>query len=162
MAFSSGKFVTTFTLIGTGGRTVIREYENYDTDYGFATAAAVAMAVRLNNCSNLKIASYSLSFVKVEQSLVLPTNAYPEEQLLINAPIKGKGGKRAQIKIPAPKDVLFQSTTGQGHNLMNAGNATLLDFLLMFDQAYFKLSDGEQIDRNDLRGKRVHRTTIGK
>jgi hypothetical protein len=37
-----------------------------------------------------------------------------------------------------------------------------LDFLLMFDQAYFKLSDGEQIDRNDLRGKRVHRTTIGK
>jgi len=161
MALSTGYWVTKFTFVASSGVKVVREHEHHATDFATVLSAVEDLRVVYAIISKLTIAQIQTSFIRVEQALTLPVGAFPEDILLINAPIKGNAGARAAISIPAPKDELFMSPDGEGHNQPNFANGDLSYFLSLFHYDYFYVSDGQHIGLVDLKGKRVHRKTIG-
>jgi len=160
MALSAGKWFTAITCIDSSGKKAIREYEHFDTDYQWIPAAAVAIRERFELVSDCKVVQVQTSLVRVEESLTLPTVGFVEDVLVITAPVKDDARSQATVSIPAPKVGLFMSSTGVGRDQVNwAIDSYLKEYLRMFDQPYFLLSDGEQIDRVNLKGRRVRRKT---
>lgn len=154
MAFSAGTWVTTVTLCDSSGRRYLKSFENFDTTYQYAEQAArTAIVVFLAPVTKLKIVAYQVALVRVEESLVLPSNVYGGRSLALSLPIKGNATKRAAIHIPEPADRLFMATSGSQHEQINWNDGALLNYLNLFDAAYCKIADGERIDRKDMRGK---------
>lgn len=164
MAFDSGRFVSTVTLVDSAGRKVTREFPHAETTYAACLVTLQnAIVPRLAAITKMKISHYQLAFVVLEQSLTLPSNAVAEDQLLISAPILGKANKRGYLRIPAPTNACFMSTTGQGYNQANFGYSLLDLYLTLFGNlGYCYISDREFIQKVDMRGERVSRTTIRK
>ncbi len=149
-------------LIDTGGNTTTRTYDLTATDTAgdasavFADVATVLAA--LVAVTDAHLAGYNVTAVFVEDALTLPTgDANIEENAQISAKIDGIPNKSAVIEIPAPKNSLFQSSTGAGHNQMQFTTSPVPAFVNLFKTgAQILVSDGEAITDQDIKGKRVH------
>jgi len=147
--------------IDQGGNTTSRTFQLVSTDTADDISAvrtdASAVLAAFAAASDAKLKAYRLTAVYVEDSLTLPTAAQVENNLQISAKIAGHPNKSARIEIPAPKETLFQQTTGPGNNLADFADPLLAAVVNLFKttgNAY--VSDGESITDQDIRGKRVH------
>jgi len=164
MAFGTGKFWTVVTLVSTAGVKTLKEYQLTATNFVNAELAArVTIVPRLTAVTKLKVVSYMVQWIVLEESLTLPTAGMPEDQLLVTAQVAGNARKHAALRIPAPVDGFFWRPNGSGFNEPNFGNSALANYLAMFYVGGNCLtSDGEQITNVNLKGRRIHRTTIRK
>lgn len=162
MAFGTGSFRCIVTLVSAAGIKTIKEFMLTDTNFtNSEIAARVIIVPRLQAVTKLKIVSYTVTWVVQETSLTLPTAGDPENQLLVTAQVLGNARKHAAIRIPAPVDGFFFNPTGAGFNQPNFGNSALANYLAMFySGAQCYTSDGERITNVNLKGRRIHRTTI--
>lgn len=147
--------------IDQGGNTTSRTFQLTSTDTADDISAvrvdASAVLAAFAAASDAKLKSYRLAAVYVENALTLPTAAQVENNLQISAKIAGLPNKSARIEIMAPKETLFQQTTGPGNNLADFADPLLEAVVNLFKaggNAY--VSDGESITDQDIRGKRVH------
>lgn len=150
-------------LIDKGGNTTTRRYQlaidDVADDISGLVTAQNAMLVALQGATQCVIKQYSLNRFSINDALTLPTGdgAEVEKHALITAPIHGVPNKSATIDIPAPENAMFIGTSGPGWNVVDPTSALLLAYLDQFTDpsGSFYLSDGEQIDQVNLRGRRT-------
>jgi len=153
-------------LVDRGGKVVNRSFDLTAVDTaGDATAVFTDVATiisRLDAVTELKIKSYSVSAVYIEDALTLPTSAEAEaeQQLHLSALIVGSPTESATYDIPGPAQALFQAASGPGADLPNFSVTALDNFVEIFNSAGADLatiSDGESWDTNTLKGKKTHK-----
>lgn len=150
-------------LIDKGGNTTTRRYQfridDVADDISGLVTAQNTMLVALQGASQLVVKQYSLNRFSINDALVLPSGdgAEAEKHALITAPIHGLPNKSATIDIPAPENAMFIDTSGPGWNIIDPTNALLVAYLDQFTNptGNFYLSDGEQIDQVNVRGRRT-------
>ncbi len=153
-------------LVDRGGKVVNRSFDLTAVDTaGDATAVFADVATiisRLDAVTELKIKSYNIGAVYVENALTLPTSAEAEaeQQLHLSALIVGQPTESATYDIPGPAQALFQASSGPGADLPNFSVTALDNFVEMFNSAGADLatiSDGESWDTNTIKGKKTHK-----
>lgn len=152
-------------LVDRGGRTTTRTYDLVATDTALditaVTTDVATILTRLNGVSALVVKSYRIALLYLETSLVLPTSAEAEleQHALITAQIKGIPNKSAVLDIPGPEQLVFTAASGPGADQVNFGQQEVADYVTMFDSAgddLAKISDGEYIDQNIVKGRKTH------
>lgn len=171
MALVSQGWKLVVGLVDRGGKTVNRTFDFVGTDTaGDASALMTDATTALANLAavtELKVKSYQLTKVFVEDTLTLPNSAEAEaeQQLSVSALIYQQPTESATYRIPGPKQALFQAASGPGADLPNFSNSALDTFLEMFSfggSNIFYISDGEHWDVNTAKGKKTHaRSTNG-
>lgn len=165
MALTKQHWFLEVQLVDRGARTTTRRYHLVATDTAW-DASAVNTAVgtiltNLNAVTELVVKSYRMGVLFLETSLTLPTSAEAEleQHLLITGQIKGIPGKSAVIDLPGPAQICFLAASGEGADQMNRTQPEVDNWIDMFDSAgtnLIKVSDGEFIDANIVRGRKTH------
>jgi len=147
--------------VDTGGNTTNRRFDLRATDTSgdasdvFTDVATIVAAFIA--ASDAVIKKYSVGVDYTENALTLPASAEVENNAQISAKLEGFPNKSAVFEIPAPKDTLFQQSTGPGYNQVDFADTAVANYVNLFKStgvAY--ISDGESIVSQDIRGKRVH------
>jgi len=160
MAFVSGGFYSSVTLMDNGTNTTVQSYE---LDAADATEAAVnhaAVIVALNNVTDAEIISHFWYEKMIEDTPVIPGSGVQIENMaLLSFDILGNPLKTATRTIPAPKSTVFTSGIGAGANVVDTAAANVVAFRSLFQNAGgCFISDGEKA--NTLKGgKRIHRAS---
>lgn len=153
-------------LVDRGARVFNRVFELTATDTaGDASAVLTDVATILANIAavtELKVKSYRVTKVFVENALTLPTSAEAEgeQNLHISALIVGDPTDSATYDIPGPKQALFLAASGPGADQPNFAVTALDNFIEMFNSAgsgLATISDGESWDTNTAKGKKIHK-----
>jgi len=154
------------TFVGRGGRSVRRAYQMVHTDGGNNSATihadATSFVTHLAGATECKITGYRLYNLWLETVLTLPTSAEAEvgQVALLTPRIRGNPHKRAKISIPGPKITLFKAQSGADADEIDPADTTLVSLMGDFDSTsanLVKVSDGEQIDRLSVEGRRSHK-----
>jgi hypothetical protein len=162
MAFVEQGWKYTATVIDTGGNTTTRTFFLIATDDAGDLSpvidAVTAINTALTAVTDAVITKQEVSKVTVNDSVTLPSgDVNVEENLQISAKIDGMPNKSAVIEIPAPKNALFQAPTGPGHNQADFTVTALGNYVNLFKTTcQAKVSDGENITDQNIKGKRVH------
>lgn len=127
-------------------------------DFDAFSASATALMSLLDILCAGVFASYKLSLVFVEDTLVLPASGVENEnQAFFSAKIDGDPTDSATQSIPAAAASIFVSTSGPGANVVNLSNATVISWLALFDSnGPWTISDGEAWQPSTAKGKRRH------
>lgn len=166
MALAAQGWKLVVGLVDRGGKVVNRSFDLVAVDTaGDASAVLTDVGTILTNIAGvteLKVKSYSVQKIFVEDALTLPTSAEAEaeQQLHLSALIVGAPNESATYDIPGPKQALFQAASGPGADLPNFTVTALDNFIEMFNSAgtnIAKLSDGESWDSNTVKGKKTHK-----
>lgn len=153
-------------LVDRGGKVVNRTFKLVAADTAGDATAVLAdvntIISRLQAVTELKVKSYRIADVVIEDALTLPTSAEAEaeQQLHLSGLIVGSPTESATYDIPGPKQALFQAASGPGADLPNFSVAALDNFVEIFNSAGDNLaliSDGESWDTNTLKGKKTHK-----
>lgn len=169
MAFVSQGWKMVVALRDRGDKPTSRTYYFVATDTaGDMTAvqdAADGALAKLIAVTDLKIASYNLSKVYVEDGFALSTS--PTSDRSTHAEITGtvyqKPNKHAVVEIPGPKDSVFvdPAVSGSDTDIVDVAATAVTNWIGLFTHAgnVFYISDGEQIadgTNANLKGKRTH------
>lgn len=161
MVTSAYRLVVSFTE--SSGKSVQRTYEADPTGYADFAAfltdiqtAGTGFLDKLDALTQAVISSWQASIVVVEDALVLPTNVENQTQALLAFKIDGDPTDSGNLSIPAPVDLLFVNTIGEGRDVVDTSYAPLLAWLQEFTAAggQWTVSDGEQIEITTLKGRR--------
>lgn len=152
-------------LVDRGGKTTTRTYDLVATDTALditaVTTAVGTILTRLNAVTALVVKAYRIALLYLETSLTLPTSAEAEleQHALITAQILGIPNKSAVIDIPGPEQLVFLAASGEGADHVNFGQTEVANYVTMFDSNgdnLAKVSDGEFIDQNIVKGRKTH------
>jgi len=163
MALVSTGFQLSVTLVDQGkGKSTLR----YDLTAADAAAAAVDTATilaALAAVTDAGIQSYTLGEV-YKDSAVNSGSGQVENLAVITAKIDDADLKYAIVRIPAPKDGLFQAASGGGYDLVDPADADLVAYLQVWQTGNEALlSDGESLvspgTAGNVVGKRAHRAS---
>jgi hypothetical protein len=163
MALGSIGWFLTVELVDRGNNSTTRTFELVSTDTaGDASAVLTAVGTiltRLNAVTAAVVKSYSVSKRFVEAALTLPTSAEAEveKHALITALIYQQPNESASIDIPAPEQGIFLAQSGPNVNLVDFADTDVQNYLDIFDYnaPLAKISDGEQIDKAVVKGRRT-------
>lgn len=162
MAFvSQGWFLDT-TWIDTGGNITTRRFMLTATDTAGDITAVIddvqTVVAAYIAATNAVLTKQVVGQINVEDSVTLPTgDVNVENNLQVSAKIFGTPNKSAVFEIPAPKDTLFVSPTGPGHNQADFADPLLAAVVNLYkNTAQLYISDGEVITDQNIKGKRVH------
>lgn len=162
MAFVSQGWYLDTIWIDTGGNITSRRFELTATDTAGDIAPVIAdvqtIIAAYIAATNAVLVKQTVSQVNVEDSVVLPAgDVNIENNLQVSAKIFGTPNKSAVFEIPAPKDTLFVAPTGPGHNLADFADPLLAAVVNLYKNgAQVRISDGEVITDQNIKGKRVH------
>lgn len=149
MALVTEGFKVTVTLMDNGGnRSTLTYMCDPVTVTDFATAQTARLAVRsaLEGVTDAEVVGTTLTEVQYEDDIVYPSAGIENEnKASITLQILGQN-KKANIKIPAPKPVLFVGDEGDSANQILVTAPLLTTYVGNFLTAgYFTISDGEKI-----------------
>ena len=161
MSLTDDGYRLSVEIIDTGGNTTNRTFDLVATDTAGDASAVIAdvatIIAALIAATDGVIKSYFWAKKFVESALTLPSAAEVENNAQISAKIDGHPNKSAVIEIPAPKATLFQQSTGPGYNLVDFADTAVANYVNLFKSTgVAKVSDGEFIVAQDIKGKRVH------
>jgi len=161
MALASVGFVVTVDFADNSGDVVTRRYPVIDGAlYADVLTYATDLITDLEALSDSQIIAYNVTNRFEVSALALPAaGVQNENQIILTAAIEAFPLNSATLTVPAPVIGAFVSPTGPGANVVNTGAAVVTNFLANFEGGgggKFTVSDGEQIDVSDARGKRRH------
>jgi hypothetical protein len=146
----------TVTLADNGANVVTKRYRLQSADMTEAVVDSAAVIAALDAITNAVVVGYRINDVFHEGSLVYPDEGIENEnKASITILLTAGGGKKANIKIPAPVIGIFNDATGAGANVVDTSDAALITYLECFGTASEAfISDGEFYDSVQS-GKRI-------
>ena len=160
MALVADGFVLNVTMLDTAGDTTILAFPLTSADAAAAATDSGSIMTSLGLLSDAVISAYSVSEKFIESALVYPADAEVEDEAFFTGKIIGHPNKSGNFRIPAPKDSMFVSPTGPGHNLVNMAFGALATYLTYFDgSGPVTVSDGEALVTSSVTGKRRKKGT---
>ena len=146
MALVSNGFWLDIELTDYGGNATSKRYKMTAADYDTAMTDVAAVAPALINMTDAVITSYSVQQRFVQDALSLPSVINPVSvKAMMTTYIADMGDKKASFDVPAPKIAIFQAAIGNGADIVDTTNATVLAYHDLFEpggQLY--ISDGEE------------------
>ncbi|GAI34776.1 unnamed protein product, partial [marine sediment metagenome] len=107
--------------------------------------------------TNSVIVGYRINDVFHEGTVVYPADGVENEcKASITVLLDTGGGKKANLKVPAPVIGIFKDTTGFGADEVDITDADLVTYMDLFksgQECY--ISDGEDLNKG-MSGKRIH------
>lgn len=162
MAFIDKGWHLDCTFIDAGANVTTRRFELVATDDAGDLTDVIAdvqtVVAAYVAATDSVLTKQTLAKDSVEDSVTLPTTSVNvEENLQVSAKIFGTPNKSAVFEIPAPKIAMFVATSGPGRNQALFSNGLLGAVVNLYkDGAQLKISDGESITDQGIRGKRIH------
>lgn len=164
MALASVGFFNNVVLVDSGGNKATLRYQLTSADMATAQADAAADVALLDAVTQALVKSYNVGESFEDGAADFAVQGVHIENLAsIVARIDSVEKKFAQIKIPAPRDEIFQALTGEDSNDIDPANADLVAYLNIWETAggNAELSDGETLlspgTAGNVSGKRIHR-----
>lgn len=151
MALVHERFVLAVTWQDSGNDQMKQSYELQGADIAAATTNAAALIAVLAAASDAKIVGYAIQDVFAENAFApfVGDTVKVAVQADISVLLDGYANKRASIVIPAPKNAVFQATTGEGSDIVSATSGLVTGIVNQFkDAAAALLSDGEKVADN--------------
>lgn len=157
MALVTTGFEASFALYDTGGNHSILTYELRGATYADAKINADAIAIALAAVTDAVIGGFRLAEVYEEAVFAYPAGGIEiENKASLTTLLAGVGAGKANLKVPAPVDGMFQEATGPGYNIVDIVDADLVTYTNLFKAAgECYISDGQDMD-SLIAGKRVH------
>lgn len=162
MAFIDKGWHLDCTFVDAGANVTTRRFELVATDDAGDLTDVIAdvqtVVAAYIAASDAVLIKQTVAKDSIEDSVVLPTtNVNVEENLQVSAKIYGTPNKSAVFEIPAPKIAMFVATSGPGRNQALFSNTLLANVVNLYKNgAQLKISDGEVITDQAIKGKRVH------
>lgn len=163
MAIVATKFEMSVSIVDNGGNPTSTTLELRGADYAAAAANAGAIITALTAVTDGVIVGYRLAEVYEETGTVtLPAvGVNSAESASITVGVAGAGLKKANIRIPIPKQAVFVGTSGADTNIVNLSATIVNNYVDLFRSGgHAYVSDGETAGAS-LAGVRVTRTKRG-
>lgn len=158
MAFVSGGFWLSVTLMDSGANLTTKTYQLKSADETEAAADSATILAALGAVTSAEITTYQWYQKMVENNVTYPSTGVQIEDLaLLEFTIDGNPTKKATHTIPAPNPTIFTAATGPGANVVDTGDSAMVTYEGLFvsaGPAY--ISDGEVADII-VQGRRIHR-----
>jgi len=156
MAFVTSGFFLSVTLMDYGENETHKRWKMTAATAATAVTDAATVIAALEAVSDAEVTGYVIEQAYVEDAFALPSTVNPVSVVAsITALIDGAGSKKANVSIPAPNIGIFQSATGDGADVVDGSDASLLAYLALFqDTGELLVSDGETLG-DFLKGIRV-------
>lgn len=163
MAIAFDHWEVEYHFLDKGLDTTTRKYkvDAAITAYADVLSAAIALGADLDAVSYAFITGYTIRGVYEEGTVVTPSvdGARVSIDALITGSIQDHPLKSANLSIPAPVEAVFEATSGEGVDIVDAGAAIVENFTDNFvNGAEFTVSDGEQFDDVSPNFKGIRRT----
>jgi hypothetical protein len=144
------------SLADNGANVTTKRYELTAADAATAATDVAAIIAALNAVTNAVIVTYAYGEEFAEETVVYPAAGIEnEDKASITCLLTTGGGKKGNLKIPAPVIGIFSSPTGTSANIVDVLDADLITYANLFGvagEAY--ISDGEILDSMQS-GKRI-------
>lgn len=155
MAIVADHFEITMKLVDEGANFSTLTFQCQGTTYAEAVSAKTALIVAMLNVTDCIIQRVSINEVWKNDAFAYPSDVETHTKLSMTVELEGGIGKKANLKIPGPKNVLFGASGTAGFNVLDTSNAAALAYVAMFeDPASFYISDGEFAETL-ISGKRI-------
>ncbi len=156
MAIVADHFEITVKLVDEGANFSTLTYQCQDTLYADAVIAKTTLVAALDAITGCEIQRVSINEVWQNDAFAYPTDFETANKLSMTIELEGGIGKKANLKVPGPIKALFGASGTAGFNTLDTGNALILTYVAMFDNAAeFYISDGE-FGETLISGKRIH------
>jgi len=156
MALAHVWYELTASLADNGANITTKRYRLRSVDFAAAVIDTAAIIAALAAVSASTIVGYRINDVFHEGSVSYPAAGVEnEDKASVTVLLTTGGGKKANLKIPAPVIGIFQGTSGYKANIVDTADADLLTYLDLFKsggECY--VSDGEDLDEI-MSGKRI-------
>lgn len=156
MALAHAWYELTVSLGDNGANITTKRYRLRSADIATAVTDAAIVVAALDAVTNAVIVGYRISDVFHEGTVVYPAAGIEnEDKASISVLLTTGGGKKANLKIPAPVIGIFNGATGAAANVVDTSDTDLNTYLDLFatgGEAY--ISDGEDYDSVQS-GKRI-------
>ncbi len=144
------------SLADNGANVITKRYDLTAADAATAATDVSVIIAALVAVTDAIVISYAYGEEFKEDTVVYPAAGIENEnKASITATLTTGGGKKANIKIPAPIIGIFLAPTGASANVVNIGNGTLTTYTDIFaagGEAY--ISDKEVLESLQS-GKRI-------
>lgn len=156
MALVADGFELTVTLADKGTNTGTLTYELTAEIVADAITESATIVAALAAVSDAVVSGYRVASKFMENAFVYPTVGEIEDKASCTGLIYGKGQKKCNFKIPAPKIGIFKAASGSGANEVDLVDGDFVTYRTIFQTGQLAyISDGEVLD-SVVVGKRVH------
>ncbi len=156
MALAHVWFELTVSLADNGANVTTKRYRLRSADAAAAVTDSAAIIAALDAITNSIIVGYRINDVFHEGTIVYPAAGIEnEDKASITVLLDTGGGKKANIKIPAPVIGIFNDTEGAGAKVVDVLDTALVTYANLFKsggECY--ISDGEDLNKM-MSGKRI-------
>lgn len=156
MALAHVWFELTASLADNGANITTKRFRLRSADIATAITDSAAIIAALDAVTNSVIVGYRISDVFYEGSVTYPAAGIEnEDKASVSVLLTTGGGKKANLKIPAPVIGIFNATEGAGANVVDVSDAALNTYFDCFKSGgECFVSDGEDLD-SLMSGKRI-------
>lgn len=161
MALILTEFVLEVSLLDSGNDVTRKSYQLRGATYADAATAASEFIPVLAAATDAKIIGYRISEVYAEDNLSPFANDTVRNsvQAVITVTVANNPLKKATIVVPAPKNAMFQSTSGEGSDLVLATSGLVTGLVNEFKATgSVFISDREDVDAAAPNIKGIRRT----
>lgn len=163
MALVSNGFRVSMTVMDEGGNKSTLTFKCDPAtvpDYATALNAQATLATNFNAVSDGVITDMRVEEVFVENAIVFPGSLVQVETKASITVALNATSKKANFKIPAPTDAIFNGASGAAYNQVDVNNASLATYVAQYHPTgFFFISDGEHVatapNNGMLIGKRI-------
>lgn len=156
MAIVADHFEITVKLVDEGANFTTMTFQCQDTTYANVVIAKTALVAALDAVTDCVIQRVSINEVWKNDAFAYPSDVETANKLSMTVELEGGTGKKANLKIPGPIKAMFGASGTAGFNTLDTGNALILTYVAMFENAAeFYISDGEFAETL-ISGKRIH------
>lgn len=149
MALVSTGFQLEVSLLDSGNDVTRKTYQLRGADFAAATANAATMIGALSAASDAKLIGYRVAEVFAEDAIAAfaDDKVRNSNQAVITVTIANNPLKKGTIVVPAPKNALFTSVSGEGSDVIQANAALVTGLVGQFKATgSVFISDGEDVD----------------
>lgn len=155
MALVADGFILNVELTDTQGDVTVRTFKLNSADADEADTDAGTVMTALAAVTDSVISGYTVGEHYIEDALTYPTVGNNVNTLINSCKIVGHPNKSGTVTIPAPKNAVFQATSGPGNKVAKPQETPLSTFLDLFASAGpCYVSDGEKWIRSSAVCKR--------
>ena len=156
MAIVADHFEITVKLVDEGANYSTLTFQCQDTLYAGVVVDMATLIAALANVTDCIVQRVSVNEVYKNDAFAYPSGVETANKLSMTIELEGGIGKKANLKIPGPKDALFGASGTAGFNTLDTSNANILTYCALFDNGdEFYISDGE-FHETLISGKRIH------
>ncbi|GAJ06501.1 unnamed protein product, partial [marine sediment metagenome] len=135
MAIVTDHFEVTVKLVDEGANHSTLTFQSQDAAYADVVVAKTALVAALEAITDCVIQRISINEVWKNDAFAYPAGVETANKLSATVELEGGIGKKANIKVPGPKDALFGASGTAGFNTLDTSNAAFITYCELFENA---------------------------